>query len=151
MKSKLIKILIATITIILLFCNSNVFADYYMKVDPSLNPGYYEPFTEGEDSSTLKQKTGKILGVINVVGVICSVIVIVVVGIKYMIGSVEEKAEYKKTILAYIIGAALLFSATTLPNILYNIGTSISSGSEQTPTGPASPGNPDSGRIDVLF
>ena len=43
-----------------------------------------------------------------------------------MIGSVEEKAEYKKTMTTYLIGAILVFSVTTIPNILYQIAQSIS-------------------------
>ena len=39
-----------------------------------------------------------------------------------MFGSVEEKAEYKNTAFMYILGAILIFSVTTIPNILYKIG-----------------------------
>lgn len=61
-----------------------------------------------------------ILGAIQTIGIVISVIVIVVFGIKYMIGSVEERAEYKKTMWPYILGVILLASATTIPNIIYN-------------------------------
>lgn len=88
------------------------------------DPDYYEPELE-EQSSELKLKAGKILDVVSIVGTILSVVILMIVGIKYMLGSIEEKAEYKKTMLTYLIGAIILFSATTLPNILYNIGTSI--------------------------
>ena len=81
---------------------------------------YYEPSDLG-DEPKLKEKAGTILGVINVVGVVVSVVTLMVVGIKYMMGSVEEKAEYKKTMGMYLIGAFLVFSITTLPNILYKI------------------------------
>ena len=66
-----------------------------------------------------------ILGAINVFGVIVSVITLMIIGMKYMFGSIEEKAEYKKTATMYIIGAVLVFSVTTIPNILYKIGSSI--------------------------
>ena len=61
----------------------------------------------------------------NLVGVIVSVITLMVLGIKYMFGSIEEKAEYKKTAIYYIIGAVLIFSGTTVPNILYIITTGL--------------------------
>jgi len=118
MKIKIIKTLILIITILLLFSTSQVFA---LGIDPS----YYEPDLSNSNSTTLKAKVGGILGIINVVGVVCSVVIICIIGIKYMLGSVEEKAEYKKTMLAYLIGAMLLFSATTIPNILFNVGQSI--------------------------
>ena len=42
-----------------------------------------------------------------------------------MLGSIEEKAEYKKTMIYYMLGALLLFSATTLPNILYKLTSGL--------------------------
>lgn len=42
-----------------------------------------------------------------------------------MIGSVEDKASYKKTMLPWIVGAVLVFTVTTVPNVLYKLGTSI--------------------------
>lgn len=116
MKTKLIKISILIVMIIMLFSNSRVFA-----VDPFVNPNAFKPVIEEDDSGRFTEKAGEILGVVNVVGVVCSVCVLIILGIKYMIGSVEEKAEYKKTMLGYVIGAFLLFSATTIPNILYNL------------------------------
>ena len=38
-----------------------------------------------------------------------------------MMGSVEEKAEYKKTMMPYIIGAFMLFGITNLLGILNSI------------------------------
>ena len=48
-----------------------------------------------------------------------------IIGIKYMLGSVEEKAQYKKSLLPYIIGAVILFASVNLVQILYNVGMGI--------------------------
>lgn len=61
----------------------------------------------------------KIFNVITIVGIILSVIVLVILGMKYMIGSVEEKATYKQTLMPYLIGAILLFGASTIAQIIY--------------------------------
>ena len=37
-----------------------------------------------------------------------------VLGVRYMMGSAEEKAEYKKVMIPYLIGAVLLFAAVNL-------------------------------------
>ena len=66
-----------------------------------------------------------ILGFINLIGIAISVIVLALIGIKYMLGSVEEKAEYKKTILMYCLGAAIVFTGSTLPNIIYKLVTGL--------------------------
>ena len=66
-----------------------------------------------------------IIKVITTVGSICSVVVLIILGIKYMMGSVEEKAEYKKTLLPYVIGASMVFAASLLVSIIYNIAINL--------------------------
>lgn len=66
-----------------------------------------------------------VLGTVQVVGSFAAVIVLIVVGIRYMTGSVEEKAEYKKTMIPYIVGALLVFAASNIVAIIYNLRTSI--------------------------
>lgn len=63
----------------------------------------------------------KIIGVLQFVGSAISVIVLVVLGVKYMLGSVEEKAEYKKTMLPYFLGAIFVFGITNILGILNSI------------------------------
>ena len=62
----------------------------------------------------------QIVTILTTIGIIASVIILIVLGIKYMMGSAEEKAEYKKTMMPYVIGAALVFAASAIANILYN-------------------------------
>ncbi|MCI8412446.1 MAG: hypothetical protein HFJ40_08555 [Clostridia bacterium] len=90
----------------------------------------YDPV--GYDGKSSNASVGKIntLGqdivkVITTIGSIVSVIVLVVLGIKYMMGSAEEKAEYKKTLLPYIIGAAFVFAASTIASIIFNFASSF--------------------------
>lgn len=71
-------------------------------------------------SSRLQAKAGIIVSAIRIIGVVVSVVALIVIGIKYMLGSVEEKADYKKTLLPYVIGAFLVFTVSLLPQIIYN-------------------------------
>ena len=48
-----------------------------------------------------------------------------VIGIKYMMGSAEEKAEYKKTMLPYLIGAIILFAAVNIASYVVSIAQTI--------------------------
>ena len=66
-------------------------------------------------------KAGTVMGIIQLIGVVLSVGMLIIIGFKYMLGSVEEKAEYKKILIPYVIGAGLIFSMTTLPNVIYKI------------------------------
>lgn len=122
-KEKIMKILFFITILIMLFSFTAV---AYATTDPTENPGDYKPNIEGRQQDiALRNRAGEILGAINVIGVISSVLTLMLIGIKYMLGSIEEKAEYKKTATTYIIGAILVFSATTIPNILYRIGLGI--------------------------
>ena len=66
-----------------------------------------------------------ILGIIQVIGTVIAVGVLMVLGIKYMMGSAEEKAEYKKTMIPYLIGAVLLFAAVNIASYVVNIAETI--------------------------
>lgn len=123
---KSIFVLITTLLIIFVITNIKVYA----LGDPVEDPDFYKPPLTSNTLSTsdveLKERVSSILGIINVVGVVVSVITLMILGVKYMFGSVEEKAEYKKTAIYYILGAVLIFSVTTIPNALYAIGISLS-------------------------
>ena len=72
------------------------------------------------DTKDLEQTGNNILRILQTFGVILSVIILIIIGIKYMLGSVEEKAEYKKTLMPYVIGAALIFAASAFAQIAYD-------------------------------
>lgn len=88
-----------------------------------MNPDNWKPTSTTETSGTEKiQNIGnKIIGPIRVLGSIISVVTLIIIGIKYILGSVEEKAEYKKTMLPYLIGAVIVFAITNLLKIIIDI------------------------------
>lgn len=61
-----------------------------------------------------------VVWIVRTIGQTISVIMLLVIGIKYIIGSVEEKAEYKQTMWPYILGAVLIFSGATLTDLIYS-------------------------------
>lgn len=75
---------------------------------------------EPAEATEFVSRVNVIVGVIRNIGVILSVIILIIIGIKYMLGSVEEKADYKKSLLPYVIGAFLVFSISLLPQLIYN-------------------------------
>lgn len=135
LKNKIVKIIILLIFMLVIFNNCKVYADpmdiingsYTESFDAGLinpldNPNSWRPDTPNDDTE-FTNRASTILSVINIVGVVCSVVVLVIIGIKYMLGSIEEKAEYKKAMQPYIIGIILLATCTTVPNILYKAAT----------------------------
>ena len=74
---------------------------------------------------TLTDTGNQVVGILRTAGVIISVVVLIVIGIKYMMGSAEEKAEYKKTFIPYIVGAALVFAASVFAQGIYEFFSGI--------------------------
>lgn len=112
MNTKTMKILIfiATVLLVISLGTSTIFA---------LTPGEVEPTDPG--TTDIQTLGGKILGILQTVGIVLSVIILVILGIKYMMGSAEEKAEYKKTMIPYLVGAVLIFLAPTIANTVYTL------------------------------
>ena len=77
-------------------------------------------------TNDLTKVGNNIVTIIQVVGIVIAVIVLLVIGIKYMMGSSSEKAEYKKTMIPYIVGAVLIFAGTSLVRVIYSLSTSVS-------------------------
>lgn len=59
-----------------------------------------------------------ILGMIKYLGIFLAVGILMFLGIKYMMGSASEKAEYKKTMIPFIVGVVLLFAAALIVQII---------------------------------
>lgn len=68
-----------------------------------------------------------IVTIMQTIGIVVAVVVLLVLGIKYMMGSAEEKAEYKKTMIPYLVGAVLIFASTTIVNIVYQLANGLNS------------------------
>lgn len=82
--------------------------------------------TEGITINTNRAKDAEgigntIFGIVKAVGIISSVAALMLIGIKYMVGSVEEKAEYKRTFVVYITGAVLVFGLSIFAETIYSI------------------------------
>lgn len=87
----------------------------------SVNPNDYKPTDPTTDDAVeLVDKVGVILGAIRNISAVTSVIIIMIIGTKYIFGSVEEKANYKSTMIPYIIGCVMAVSGTTIVSFIYN-------------------------------
>lgn len=59
------------------------------------------------------------------IGTAVAVIYATILGIKFMSGSMEEKADIKESMIPFIIGCIVLFSAFGIWKIFINIGNSL--------------------------
>ena len=85
--------------------------------------GAYKDDTTNSDR--VASIAGTIVSAIQIIGTIVSVGALIAIGIKYMIGSVEERADYKKSLKPYIIGAFLLFTGSLIPQLIYTISQNL--------------------------
>ena len=69
-------------------------------------------------STDIQDLGNKVIGILQTVGIVLSVVILIILGIKYMMGSAEEKAEYKKTMIPFIVGVVLLFAAALIVQII---------------------------------
>lgn len=76
-------------------------------------------------NSNLMDTGNGIITVLTVIGTVISVIVLIILGLKYMFGSIEERAEYKKTMMPYIIGAVLVFAASAIAGMIYSFAINL--------------------------
>ena len=129
---KLSKVLsLVVIAIMLLSCMTVVYgADADDPADKPTTAVSMDPSEWGEDTITANDKiktdqvkgiTKSIINVVASVGSGVAIIALIVLGMKYMMGSAEEKAEYKKTLLPYFLGAIMVFGASALTGIIYSM------------------------------
>lgn len=69
--------------------------------------------------------TKTIMTTITVIGIVVSIIMVMALGIKYMVESIEERAEYKRTMLPMLVGAILIFASSTLVSIIYSLAQNL--------------------------
>ena len=88
---------------------SNQSTDWWKPTDPNV----------GEDE--FFSKADIIVSVIRNVGIVISVIALMIIGIKEMTASVEEKSIINKAMPGYILGAIMVGAISFLPTIIFNI------------------------------
>ena len=121
---KVIKIIsiILMVSMIILFLSNNVLA--VSDILDNLEPTYED------DNSGLTNVGQQIISIISTVAIVISVIVLLILGIKYMIGSASEKAEYKKSMIPYLVGAIIIFGAGAIAQVVVNLATGITGAAE---------------------
>lgn len=122
-KLKFIIILIAICTIIFPYvvtATEIVVTEESVKVADDLNLGDLDQYKgKGEDAPQFIEKVNVIVSVLEAVGVILSVIILIVIGIKYMLGMCRGEGCYKKSMIPYLIGAFMVFTVSLIPQIIF--------------------------------
>lgn len=138
---KILFIIIIAIMISFIFTNNSLAAKHPDE-EGYFPPGYDDGWTSSKssgdsdlsglsgvnklpNSGSLADITGNIIGVIYVVAAAVSVVMLLVIGIKYMMASPDQKASLKARAVPYLIGAALIFGAANILRFIETISTWI--------------------------
>lgn len=114
-------LIILSLTLIFTFITSNL---SQAVIDThSFDPWQVQP--EGIDGETVTHYTNKFASILTVAGIVVAVICLMVLGLKFIIGSATEKAEYKKTLVPVVIGIAMIALITSIVSGLYSVGNSL--------------------------
>lgn len=111
---KIISTLVIALVLVAVLSQTILAADYSTTIN-SLNGG------TPANTSEITGKAQTWLATIRNVSAIIAVFVIVFLGIKYMMGSVEEKAGYKKSFIPLIVGVILVVAATSIASFLFKL------------------------------
>ena len=107
---KRVKIFSIILIVMMVLCTAITFVNA-QEVLPNVND--YIPGNE-DVPTNFTNMVGIIANTIQVIGIVASVIVLVMLGVKYMVGSVEERAEYKKSMIPYLIGTIMIVAIGTI-------------------------------------
>lgn len=80
--------------------------DMISDADSFANQGQIQ-YNEG----ALQSFSSVMFNIFSIVGAAIALIVGIIIGIKYMMGSIEEKANYKQMLVPYLVGCFVVFSA----------------------------------------
>lgn len=113
---KTIKIIsILMIAIMLITVSTKVLA-----LDPSLVNTVEDKASESTISTDgVATIAGNIVKAIRDVAVIAAVVLITVLGFKYMVGSAEQKSEYHKSYIPLIVGICVIAAASQLATMIF--------------------------------
>lgn len=128
MKSKLLIIIILIIVINTMFFNinrvqANGISDVITGGDKFLDAGNSQ--SVGINEKDLKNTSDIIYNMLLIIGMCIAVLVSGILGIKFMIGSAEEKAQIKDALVPFVIGCIVIFGAFGIWKIFITIGNNL--------------------------
>ena len=69
----------------------------------------------------VKDLAGRVIKIIRNVAAIAAIVIISILGIKYMMGSTQEKADYKKSFIPLIVGIIVVFGAAQIASMIFSV------------------------------
>lgn len=120
-KNMFVKIVFITLIFIIFFSLNNINI-----AGADFSTDQYKPQDlSREKASTVFLMGEKILGLLRNVATTTAILTIAVIGVKYVYASAAQKAEYKATLLPWMVGAILVVMVTGFLGIIQNLAQKI--------------------------
>lgn len=122
-KTKIIFVLLVLITILFININQVYAADgVFSQGQQFINQGAKNASV---NTSQLDDSISFLYNTLLGIGTVLAVLVGMVLGIKYMTGSLEEKADLKQALVGYVVSCVVIFGAFGIWKIVINILSGI--------------------------
>lgn len=118
---------IIIIMLIALICLSSI-SYVHASSDPIENPDFYAPKDTTGNNTKFIEIGNTIISIMQVLGTVIAVVAIMVIGIRYMFGSLQDRANFKETMIPYLIGAIMVFAIPTILKVIFDLVNSINLG-----------------------
>ena len=123
MNRKVVKIVsvLMMVLMVVAMLSTSAFADF-VTMEDGVSDVDIEKFTSRDSQTTavFQGFIGTLINIIQIVGMGVAVIMLIVMAIKYISAAPSEKAELKKSITIYGVGAIVLFAASGILQIVKN-------------------------------
>lgn len=125
MRNKKIKILFTILLLIfLIFCITNIAFATDASDKGNFDFTAFDSTSNASADEAAKHIMGTGIQTVKVVGYGISIVMLLYIGIKYMLAAPSEKADLKKSLVIFTVGAVLVFGATTVLDIIINFASS---------------------------
>ena len=121
------KIVLILLMILLVMCSTNMLqvkglSDIITSGQDFINKG---SSTTPIDNGSLKELSDTIYNILLILGIVIAVIIGTILGIKFVTGSVEQKAKIKDALIPFVVGCVVIFGAFGIWKLVVEIGASI--------------------------
>ena len=104
--------------VLMIVFTTNVFADGFGSFNSNIN------VTANKNGTTVKT-ISNVWGIILTILQVAAIAAVVFAGVRYMFASADSKADIKKQMIWLVIGAVLVFGASTVIQLITNVANDI--------------------------
>ena len=114
------------LVMVVMFTANTIFAS------SPVTPELPDSVTGGDASETITNTAGSIWSTVLILFQILAIAAIIIAGIRYMFASADSKADIKKQLVPLVVGAVLVFGATTIIQVIINVTNDVTDTSDAT-------------------